>query len=187
MEGSESDDHLLGGTQTDIMDGGNGSDRLEGNDGDDVLIGGGSADNGQNHYVGGTGNDIMVASGHRTNEFDHFVRTNAGLNEAIHGNAKFASVANIIDNGGVTTAGQNTFEFQTANTGHDSILNFHVETDQLVIQRNINGSDIQDIASLVSHASLSGNDVTFDLGDGNSVTLVGVDAAGLSMHNIAFV
>ncbi len=187
IEGSASDDIIHGGHQTDIIDGGDGNDHVEGNDGDDVLIGGNSTDSGHNHFMGGAGDDIMVASGRKTQDFDDLIQGNTGLNQTIHADAKYASVADIIDNNGVVATGQNTFEFQSGSTGHDLILNFHVETDRLVIQRNINGSGMEDDASLLNHVSTHGNDVTIDLGEGNSVTLVGVDATGFSLQNILFV
>lgn len=187
IEGSDSDDIIRGGNQTDVIDGGNGNDHVEGNDGDDVLIGGNSTDSGHNNFVGGAGNDIMVAAGRKTQDFDHLVRNNTELNQAIHADAKYASVADIVDNNGIFSIGQNTFEFLNGNSGDDLILNFHVNTDRLVIQRNINGSGIEDEASLLSHVSTYGNDVTVDLGGGNSVTLVGVDATALSHQNILFV
>lgn len=186
IEGSDRDDIIHGGHQTDVIDGGDGNDHVEGNDGDDILIGGSSSDSGHNNFVGGAGDDIMVASGRKTRDFDHLVRNNAGLNQAIHTDAKFASVADIVDNDGVVSTGQNTFEFQSGNSGNDLILNFHVETDRLVIQRNINGSGIEDYLSLMSHVSKHDSNITFDLGNGNSVTLVGVEHSGFSLQNILF-
>lgn len=80
----------------------------------------------------------------------------------------------------------NTFELQSGN-GHDLIFNFHASSDKLEIHRGLNGSDIRDTASLASHMHVSGNDVSFDLGGGNLVTLVGVDVGHLSEANLTWV
>ena len=89
----------------------------------------------------------------------------------------------LLDSGGGAV---NIFELQSGN-GHDSIFNFHASSDKLEIHRGLNGSDIRDTASLASHIHVSGNDVSFDLGGGNSVTLVGVDVGHLSEANLTWV
>lgn len=187
LAGALGDDKLVGGTHNDILDGSDGNNTLDGGSGNDVLIAGGDTNHGRNHLNGGSGDDVLVAGGTKTHALDDFLRVNPTLAAALTNDPKYVSLSTLVkgtigDTGGGSV---NTFELQSA-SGHDSIFNFHAATDVLEIHRGLNGSDIRDVASLASHMHVSGNDVTIDLGSGNSLTLVGVDVAHLSAANVTW-
>ncbi len=187
IKGSDSDDLLYGGNVNDVLDGGNGNDRLEGSDGDDILIGGGHADEGENHLNGGDGDDILVAGGSKTSQLDQFLSDHQDIVNSVKSNQKLTDVASII-NSVTNNSGNgvhNIFDVHSG-SGHDQIFNFHAATDKVQLDRGLNGSDISDINSLLHHIHISGNDLSIDLGGGNSITLVGVDVSGLTANNVAF-
>jgi len=81
---------------------------------------------------------------------------------------------------------QNSFEIHSSN-GNDLILNFHASSDKIILDSGVNGSDIIDATSLFSHMTTVGSNVTFDLGLGNSITLVGVDVSSLMTSDFVFI
>ena len=182
------DDLLAGGTRNDVLDGGDGNNTLDGGSGDDVLVAGGQTNRGQNHLNGGSGDDILVAGGTKTHALDDFLTANPGVSSAISADPKYAGLTTIVRGAADDTGGgaMNTFELQSGN-GHDSIFNFHAQSDHLQIHRGLNGSDIQDVASLSRHIHVSGSDVSIDLGGSNSVTLVGVDVGHLTEANLTWI
>lgn len=188
MWGSDGDDILSGGNHDDVLDGGNGSDTLTAGTGDDILVGGGRDDHGINHLDGGDGDDILVAGGQKTNFFSDFFAANASLNTVVHTDTKYAGVADILD-GAVDGSGslvENDFHIHSGN-GNDAILNFHTDTDQITLNRGINGTNIQDFDSLSEFITISGNDVNINLGMGNSITLVGIDPSALSANDFILI
>lgn len=187
LTGHHGDDRLVGGSQHDILTGAEGNDELEGADGDDVLIGGGDHDVGHNHLSGGVGNDVLIAGGHKTKHLDHFLKAHPELAAAVTADTKYADLASLVqaDVGSDFSSIRNTFVFHEK-SGSDHIFNFHAETDQIQLDKGLNGSDIRDISSLISHVSVSGNDLCIDLGDGNQLTLIGVDLTKMSADNIVF-
>lgn len=188
ISGSDGDDILSGGNHNDVLDGGNGSDTLRAGTGDDILVGGGRDDQGINHFEGGDGDDILVAGGQKTNFFGDFFSANATLNVVIHTDTKFAGVANILDGlaNGLGNQVENDFHIHSGN-GNDAILNFHAETDHITLDRGINGSNIQDFESLSEHITVQGNNMHIDLGQGNSITLVGIDPNSVSANDFVLI
>ena len=184
IQGSTGDDVITGGSQSDVLEGGHGSDDLRAGAGDDVLVGGGSDDVGLNHLEGGGGDDILVAGGHKTRSFDDFFATRDVLSKALHADAKYADVVSILDDTFASSAMEveNHFAVHSSN-GNDLILNFHPETDKIVLDRDLNGSTIKDAASMMDHLIINGGIAYLDLGQGNSIMLVGVDASKLSEVN----
>lgn len=187
IKGSSSDDLLYGGGRNDVLDGSEGNDRLEGSDGDDILIGGGNADKGENHLNGGIGDDVLVAGGSKTKHLEHFLSNHQDVIDTVKTNQKWGSVASIVNGATDDTGGgvRNVFDVHSG-SGHDQIFNFHAATDKVQLDRGLNGSDIRDIDSLSHHIQISGNDLSIDLGGGNTITLIGVDVAGLSANNVAW-
>ena len=184
IQGSTGDDSITGGSQSDVLEGGHGSDDLRAGAGDDVLVGGGSDDVGLNHLEGGGGDDILVAGGHKTKSFDDFFATRDVLSKALHADAKYADAVSILDDTFASSVSQveNHFVIHSDN-GNDLILNFHAETDKIVLDRDLNGSTIKDAASMMDHLIINGGIAYLDLGHGNSIMLVGVDASKLSEVN----
>jgi len=189
LRGDEADDHLHGARHNDLLDGGDGDDTLDGGDGDDVLIAGGHTDRGTNSIDGGAGDDVLVAGGTATRELHEYLRLHPEVADAVRGDGKLIGLLSLIEASPVTdpldtsARAANTIAFHDGN-GHDSVFNFHAEGDRIQIDRGVNGSDISDIESLVRHITVDGDDVSIDLGQSNSVTLVGVDVAHLSADNV---
>ncbi|TRZ94161.1 MAG: hypothetical protein D4R84_09310 [Rhodocyclaceae bacterium] len=185
LVGALGDDKLVGGIGDDILDGDTGNNSLDGGSGDDILIAGSASNRGHNHLHAGSGDDVLVAGGTKTHSLDDFLKANPVLSTAIASESRYASLSTLIKGATDDTGGgaSNIFEVDSG-SGHDLIFNFHVSSDKLLIHREINGSDILDDASLVRHIEVSGDDVRIELGNGNSVTLVGVDVEHLSASNI---
>ncbi len=188
LSGDSSDDHLYGGQHNDVLDGEDGDDVLDGDDGDDILIAGGHTDRGHNSLDGGAGDDVLIAGGAKTLELHDFLESHPEVGDLVRTDAKFAGALSMIDAApsdgfAVPDLASNIFAFHAGN-GNDAIYNFHALGDKIQIDRGMNGSDIMDIDSLVRHINVSGNDMSIDLGQGNSVTLVGVDVAHLSADNV---
>ncbi|SBT07939.1 hypothetical protein ACCAA_510001 [Candidatus Accumulibacter aalborgensis] len=181
-------DGLRGGAGNDVLDGSNSGDYLlSGNAGNDIIIGGGYSDIGINVIEGGLGNDSLVAGGHKTGQFDKFLAANPSIaaNAAKAQSSDLNSIMNsVADNS--TGRSYNIFTFDS-NSGSDAIYNFHAATDQIQIHKGINNSNIVDLSSLVQHITVSGDNLSIDLGGNNIVTLLGVDVAGLSAVNASFV
>jgi hypothetical protein len=187
LKGSNSDDLLYGGVRNDVLDGSDGNDRLEGSDGDDILVGGANTDKGENHLNGGNGDDILVAGGSKTSQLDQFLANHQDIVNSVKSDQKLTDVAAIINSvtNNTSNSSHNIFDVHSG-SGHDQIFNFHAATDKVQLDRGLNGSDIRDINSLLNHIHISGNDLSIDLGGGNSIMLVGVDVSGLSANNVAF-
>ncbi|TRX03268.1 calcium-binding protein [Candidatus Methylobacter oryzae] len=188
IKGSDNNDSLYGGSVNDVLDGSNGNDYLDGGNGNDTLIGGGNTDTGENHLNGGNGDDILVAGGSKTSQLDQFLANHQDIVNSVKSDQKLTDVAAIINSvtNNTGNGAHNIFDVHSG-SGHDQIFNFHAATDKVQLDSGLNGSDIRDINSLLTHIHISGNDLSIDLGGGNSITLVGVDVSGLSANNVAFV
>ncbi|MDD2759256.1 MAG: hypothetical protein PHH11_03060 [Methylomonas sp.] len=157
----------------------------EGSDGDDILIGD-NTDQGEHHYDGGNGDDIILAGGRKTSQLEQFFAEHQDIVHSIESDQKLTDVALFINNDANNNDVRNIFDIHSR-SGHDQIFNFHAATDKVQIDRGLNGSAIHDIDSLLEHIHITGNNLSMDLGDGNSITLVGVDVSGLSANNVDFV
>lgn len=173
IDGSDGDDWLHGGSQSDVI----GSDS--------ASIGADTDDQGNKHINGGAGDDILIAAGQQTLGFHDRFSSDTSFRLALSADAKYAEVLDIMNSTVSNTGGtaRTVFELHSG-SGNDTILNFHTDTDRLQIDRYINNSDIQDLASLIRHIHLSGDTISLELGQGNSVTLVGVDIGHFSADNL---
>lgn len=182
LEGHSGNNLIEAGSAGDTLVGGSGSNTLVGGAGDDLLVGANTS--GTDVMSAGNGHNIMVAGGAKTQQLDDFFHANKALVDALSSNPQFAALTSLANSASSSTSGVgNTFQLQSGNF-HDQIYNFHASSDVLEIQSGINGSGITGLSSLLSHVSISGNDVSVDLGGGSSVTLVGVDVAHLSAANV---
>jgi len=180
----ENIDGLRGGAGNDIIEGGDVGDfLLSGGAGNDFIFGGGYADIGTNVMDGGAGNDILVAGGHKTGQLSQYLASNP-FTPSTPINAFTSITQSVADNS--VGRSYNVFAFHN-NSGNDRIFNFHVSTDKIQIDVGINGSNITNLSTLIQHTTISGDNLSIDLGNNNTVTLVGVDIAGLSAGNIVFV
>ncbi|WP_147126394.1 calcium-binding protein [Shimia ponticola] len=115
IEALGGDDHVWGGSGHDMILGGDGNDHLWGNSGRDTIDGG--AENDVIH--GGLGND-SVSGGMGDDSID-----GEDGDDHIEGNA-----GNDTLTGG---AGSDTFAFQSSDTGTDTILDFQINSDILML------------------------------------------------------
>jgi Ca2+-binding RTX toxin-like protein len=76
-------------------------------------------------------------------------------------------------------SGHDTFIFGKG-SGKDVVTDFDVHKDVLQIAKNLNG--IKTPEDVLDHAKQHGKNVVIDLGDGNKITLKGVDLDDLKKH-----
>ena len=133
------------------------------------------------------GDDVIVVGGARTHHMERLLEKNPLLGETLQGTLKFAGLSSLVTDRSTNNPGTDNVIKAHSRGGHDRVFNFHADGDKVEIERGINGTDIHDLASLLKHITISGNDLTIELGNGNSITLVGVDIAGLGAHSVNFV
>lgn len=178
VDGGAQADNLGGGTGNDTLRGGEGLDRLFGNEGDDFGRGGSSVDG----LFGQQGNDRLFgeadddrALGGSGNDF-----INGGTgDDFLYGNAGFDTLLGGTGND-ILQGDFNADEFAFVDGhGDDLITDFEATNDlERINLRNI--SEIDGFDDLMNnHTSQVGTDVVIDTGNGNSVTLSGVDMADL--------
>lgn len=176
LYGGDGDDYLNGGSGADDLFGGSGNDQLEGGKDADYLIGGADDDvlngwAGDDVLLGDTGDDTI---------------NGGGGNDSIRGNAGFDT---IVGGGGNDTlsGGVNwdVFVFEGV-FGNDTITDFNVTNLNEAI--DLSGvTTIDDFADLAAnHLNQSGADAVIADGNGNTITLLGVDMTDLSANDFLF-
>ena len=84
----------------------------------------------------------------------------------------FGGAGNDILHGG---AGSDTFVFEGGG-GNDVVLDFEAGSDMLQIASDINGTGISSAEDVAARATTVGGKTVVDLGNGDTLTLVGVSA-----------
>ncbi len=81
--------------------------------------------------------------------------------------------------------GGDTFVISGAATGHDTVMDFRPGIDRLEIAANLGGNGLTTASAVLSRATTDvvGN-VTFNLGNGNEVTLLGVSQGDITVQSI---
>ena len=144
------------------------------------------SDRGPRTIEGGQGNDTMVADGVKTAQMLAFLSDHPEDVSVLALDPLYMAFVGWVEGGSAFMPGEqpsHLFVFHS-NNGQDRIFNFHPETDRLQIERGLNGSDIVDLPSLKQHLVIDGDNLTLHLGQGHSVTLVGVDIDRLSPANV---
>ncbi|WP_299139471.1 calcium-binding protein [uncultured Tateyamaria sp.] len=158
LRGEDGNDQLFGNAGTDILEGGAGNDTLSGGINNDTLVGGEGADN----LNGGNGSDDLVGG-----EGDDILRGNAG-NDTINGGA-----GDDIMNGGL---GADVFIYAE---GADTIQGFGNNIDSIQLDAVVLGLQTLTEQQVVQQFATPGMDqVIFDFGGGNTLTVNGVSAPG---------
>jgi len=170
LYGEGGDDDLLGGDGADVLYGGDGLDVMYGNQGSDWLIG----DNGNDRLYGGTENDYL--RGGADNDLlygeagDDDLRGGSGNDRLMGGTGADRLIGN---------SGADTFVF-VGNGGADTIGDYQVGVDHLHFDDALWGNTTRSNAQIMQFAEAQGNNVVFDFGNGNSVTLENISSlAGL--------
>ena len=131
---------------------GGGSATLTGGNGTTDLMFGGT---GSTTFNPGPGNDYLFAAYNATGT--QTFNDNTG-NNYMYG----------------TSSGHNAYAFNENNSGHDTIANFNVNTDQLQIASNLNGNGITTAAQLIASATISNGNTILHLSSKDDITLLGV-------------
>ena len=191
-------DTLIGGAGDDTMAGGDGHDVLSGGDGNDRSAGGAGNDRhvagaGDDTMIGGGGNDTMLGGAGADTVFDGPGNSRlfgnagndrligAGGNDEINGGTGRdimnggAGVDRLAGGSGndfmVGGAGADIFVFRDG-MGSDTVGDHAIGTDRLFIAASLAGTS--NPAVLAAAAQLVGQDVVFDFGGGNMLTLTGL-------------
>ncbi|MCC1491389.1 calcium-binding protein [Cognatishimia sp. F0-27] len=159
-------DHLQGGVGLDTLQGNNGNDLLEGGANSDLLQGGFGADT----LDGGTWEDTLQGG----NGFD---RLDGGAgNDRLEGNSGNDTMdggsGDDVLRGGL---GADTFVYFA---GADRILD-HAPVDTIEIAAGLLDEMSPSVADLANYVVPDSNDLVFDFGNGNTLTVVGADLAAV--------
>ena len=190
VTGRNGQDTLSGGAGTDLIYGNTDSDLLYGNLGNDTLYGGKDTDTvfgGQSADVvyGNLATDLLYGNLDNDTLFggqDNDTVYGGQGNDTVFGNLGNDSlIGNLGDDSLIGGLGSDTFIF-SGSSGTDSITDFSTaEGDLLSIAADINGTGIASTTDLLLRLSNDGSgNAVLDLGAGNSITLIGVDATSLS-------
>lgn len=180
--GTNSSDTILGGHGNDIIFGGGGNDMIVGGHGDDVIFGGGGNDlliggDGGDSIFGGNGNDTIVG-GHGDQSLfggggNDIITAGQGNQLLVGGTGGDVLTAGQGNDTLIGGGGHDTFVFGSGG-GRNVVMDFQ-HGDVLQIQQNINGLHVTSAADLASHIGNDGHgNAVIDLGQGDSVTLIGV-------------
>ncbi|WP_374450211.1 calcium-binding protein [Stella sp.] len=196
LEGGRGDDDVNGNVGADTVSGGNGRDFVRGGRDDDLVRGG----NGDDWHVNGNiGNDTVYGDGGSDTVFggqnadmlfgDYGDRSGFGGNDRLHGNLGRDSLYG--EDGNDTLEGGDGFDvffFQTAG-GDDHILDFALTDDLIAIESGINGSILEEGAPfsvIQGRLAAVGTDTILDLGNGDTVTIVGIQPAQLQASHFFY-
>ncbi|MCC7320346.1 MAG: calcium-binding protein [Rubellimicrobium sp.] len=182
LDGGTGDDRILGGARADLILGGRGNDHLSGEGGADRIHGGAGADilpggTGDDRLWGDGGNDtLMGGSGHDRLE------GGAGRDRLLggRGNDRLSGGAgNDTLEGG---AGADTFVYAA---GRDVITDFRAGVDRLVLDDALWSGRMSPTRVVMDHAHVTaGGHVVLDFGDGNRLTLLGLDDPALLIRDL---
>ncbi len=198
LNGGAGDDELNGGRGNDIINGGDGNDAIEGGRDDDEIDGGDGDDvinagRGDDDVFGGAGNDFIDGGrgddnieGGAGNDVIEGGRGDDNINGGAGNDLVCAGSGDDIINGGTGNdrleggSGEDIFVFEMG-TGQDTVLDFDSGRDEL----DLTDFGFASFADVEAAAEEDGDDLVIDLGNGDSVTLVGVSEAELSQDDVA--
>jgi len=193
LEGWSGQDSIFGGKGDDIIDGGDGNDLIDGGDGDDLLFG----SQGNNTILGNSGKDILVGGSDADyllggSDADYLLGGagedlllgNQG-NDTLNGGEgkdllRGGDGDDLIDGGAGSDTlfgndGADIFEL-TPNLGTDTIEDFQVSSDSLMLS---GGLSFGDLSFSDSNISLAATDETL-------ATLSGIDTTTLTESDFIF-
>ncbi|MDJ0569886.1 MAG: SGNH/GDSL hydrolase family protein [Pleurocapsa sp. MO_192.B19] len=172
IDGGDDRDYIEGGVGEDLLFGGQGDDYVRGNQGQDILIGGDDRDylwggSNQDYVLGGNGEDLLW--GNQGND----ILNGGGGNDLVRGN----NGDDLID-GGIGddilfgNAGADIFEL-TPNFGTDTIADFHLGSDRLMLSGGLSFDDL----------SFSNYSISITATEETLAILSGVDTSTLTESN----
>ena len=157
---SGGDDWIVGGSGNDDLDGGRGDDWLTGGDGDDFISSGRGS--GQDRLFGGAGNDTLIGRA-GTNTLD------GGAGDDLLNGGRGDDLFVFSDGGGA-----DRFSRFKAGAGTEDVIDL------------TGTSAVGDFADVQSLAIQAGNSTVIDFGNGDSITLTGVDTTELHQDDFIF-
>lgn len=177
LKGGEGDDRLSGGGGKDSLFGGTGEDWLKGDKGNDKLRGGDNDD----LLEGGAGNDKLWGEAG-----DDRLKGGAGK-DTLWGKAG----SDTLDGGnGADTlwggAGVDKFVFRNG-YDTDTVKDFESGTDILRLDNNLWGGQMTKQIVVLNFASVNGDDIVFDFGSGDRLTLQGFTDMGALADDITII
>jgi Ca2+-binding RTX toxin-like protein len=173
--GGSGDDTLEGGGGNDHLFGGDGADRLFGGDGDDTLF----ANTNAPVVAGGFFNFAPPDSLYGGNGNDKL--SGAAGDDHLYGGAGQDVLDGSLGND-VLTGGANADTFVFANTGHDTITDFHSGIDHI----DLHFSSLHTFAAVQAHATTLNGDTTIDFGNDNQLVLHNVQVSALHASDFNF-
>ncbi|PIE07380.1 MAG: hypothetical protein CSA74_08350 [Rhodobacterales bacterium] len=193
--GNQGSDKLWGGKGMDELRGGYGADKLWGNDGRDKVFGGNGWDTvfggkGNDTIYGGNGNDTLHGNQHADRLYGGMHRDYlfGGLgNDQLYGqrgNDRLdGGQGNDVLHGGY---GADQFVFRK---GHDSdrVADFRNDTDTLVFDDALWNGNLTAAQVVANFATDTGNDVVFDFGGGDVLTVRGVANVDMLINDIQII
>ena len=190
LDGLAGDDDLYGGAGNDRLNGGDGEDLIHGEAGRDVLRGGDHADtlhggdggdrllgsHGDDALHGDAGNDILFGGAG-----DDVLEGGAGFDVLVGGRGE--DVLRGGDGTDVMLGGADADSFVYDGGGSDFVMDFTIGVDTLILAGDVEGSgrrlghhdDFRDLVEETSIDAACGPGLTFDFGDGEQLSLLGVD------------
>ncbi len=176
--GDDNQDMLGGGSGGDSLDGGSGDDTIFGGSGNDSINAGGDNDTtfsgaGNDSLDGGDGDDTLFGGGG-----DDTVAGGAGADEI------WAGAGNDDLSGG---AGADTFVFGNT-SGNDTVTDFDASEDILYLEfASTDFTSLADVTSAATAMTQNGQaGVLIDLGESDSVFVIGISIADLTANNVSF-
>ncbi len=187
ISGGLGNDWLSGGDGDDVVRGDDGDDFAHGNQGDDTILGG----LGNDTLLGGKGNDILYgeAGDDLVNGYMDADTVFGGLGDDTVRGGKNDDVlygeagSDVLwgDRGNDTLyggSGQDLFSF-ASESGNDAIADFTVGEDYIHIAKGLNGTGVAGSVDVWRRTSDTGAGVITDLGDGNTLLILGKRKADL--------
>lgn len=173
-------DSIFGGLGNDTVYATGNHDVIVGGQGDDLIIGTGNYD----LLIAGEGNDTIFGGGaHDTiigGVGDQLLDGRGSTDVIVAGEGNDTMI------GGGGSHVNDTFVFGSGG-GRDVVMDFH-QGDVLQIQQNINGLNVTSAADLASRIGNDGHgNAVLDLGNGDSVTLIGIKPEELHHDLSSFV
>ena len=196
VDGGRGDDDVNGNTGADTVWGGNGRDFVRGGQGEDLVFGGNGDDwhvngnIGNDTVLGGAGSDTVFGGQNADLLFGDYGDGSAfGGNDRLVGNLGRDSLYG--EDGNDTLEGGEGFDvyFFQSGGGDDWILDLSLTEDLIAIESGINGTILAEgapFSAIQGRLATLGTDTLLDLGDGNTVTIIGILPGQLQASNFIY-
>jgi len=178
LHGGSGGDSLYGGPWNDMLWSEGGNDTMYGGDGNDQMFGSWGADTlhggaGHDLMFGGTWSDVLWGNSGGDRMFG------GNGNDVLYGGSGSDTLNGEGGNDWLTGgADADFFVFTGTNIGADHVTDFTDDVDTLRLDDALWGGGLPASQVLATYASVVGNDVVFDFGGGNTITLQGFGPTG---------